>query len=114
MPVAEQGARMAGLEYMQAVASGGVPAPPIAVLMRMRPIEVDRDIRGILQAAGCPEKRSPKWLREPATSENLLFFVQSKIHQRTLNQRVQGSSPCAPTKEIKDITCITTSDLLCR
>jgi uncharacterized protein (TIGR00369 family) len=41
VPVAAQGARMAGLEYMQAVAAGEFPPPPIAVLMRMRPIEVE-------------------------------------------------------------------------
>ena len=41
VPVAAQGAQMAGLEYMQAVAAGEFPPPPIAVLMRMRPIEVE-------------------------------------------------------------------------
>ena len=39
--VAAEGARMSGLEYMQALASGELPAPPIAVLMRMRPVEVE-------------------------------------------------------------------------
>jgi uncharacterized protein (TIGR00369 family) len=32
---------MAGLEYMRALAAGELPPPPIAVLMRMRPIEVE-------------------------------------------------------------------------
>jgi uncharacterized protein (TIGR00369 family) len=41
LEVAAEGARMAGFEYMQALASGELPPPPIAVLMRMRPIEVE-------------------------------------------------------------------------
>jgi uncharacterized protein (TIGR00369 family) len=41
VPVAEAGARMSGLEYMNAVASGELPPPPIGELMRMRPIEVE-------------------------------------------------------------------------
>jgi uncharacterized protein (TIGR00369 family) len=41
VPVAARGARMAGLEYMEAVGSGELPPPPIAVLMRMQPIEVE-------------------------------------------------------------------------
>ena len=32
------------------------------------------------------------------------YMLRSEIgEQRTLNQRVQGSSPCAPTIEIKDL-----------
>lgn len=40
VPTAELGMQMAGLEYMQAVVSGEVPPPPIAVVMRFGPIEV--------------------------------------------------------------------------
>ena len=35
------GAGMAGLDYMRAIAAGELPPPPIAVLMRMQPVEVD-------------------------------------------------------------------------
>jgi uncharacterized protein (TIGR00369 family) len=37
--VAAAGADLSGLEYMSAVASGELPPPPIAGLMRMRPVE---------------------------------------------------------------------------
>jgi uncharacterized protein (TIGR00369 family) len=40
MPTAKLGMEMAGLEYMQAVTAGELPPPPIAVLLRMGPIEV--------------------------------------------------------------------------
>ena len=38
------GAAMAGLDYMRAIAAGELPPPPIAVLMRMQPVEVDPGI----------------------------------------------------------------------
>jgi uncharacterized protein (TIGR00369 family) len=34
------GATMSGLEYMRAIVDGEVPPPPIAVTMRMRPVEL--------------------------------------------------------------------------
>jgi uncharacterized protein (TIGR00369 family) len=34
------GARMSGMDYMQAIVDGVLPPPPIAVTMRMRPIEL--------------------------------------------------------------------------
>jgi uncharacterized protein (TIGR00369 family) len=40
VPTAAAGATMTGMEYMTAVVEGQVPPPPIAVLMRMRPIEL--------------------------------------------------------------------------
>ena len=41
LPTAALGAEMAGLDYMRAIVAGEVPPPPIAVLMRMRPVELD-------------------------------------------------------------------------
>lgn len=38
---ASAGAAMTGIEYMQAIVSGRVPPPPIAVTMRMRPVELE-------------------------------------------------------------------------
>ena len=40
MPTAALGAEMAGIDYMRAIVAGEVPPPPIAVLMRLHPIEV--------------------------------------------------------------------------
>ena len=42
--VAGAGAAMAGIDYMRAIAAGEFPPPPIAVLMRMHPVEVDPGI----------------------------------------------------------------------
>jgi len=37
---AAAGAAMSGMEYMSAIVSGEVPPPPIAVTMRLRPVEL--------------------------------------------------------------------------
>lgn len=42
VPTAAAGATMSGLEYMAAIVAGELPPPPIAVTMRMRPIELER------------------------------------------------------------------------
>jgi uncharacterized protein (TIGR00369 family) len=41
VPTAAVGAKMGGLEYMTAVVRGEVPPPPIAVTMRLRPVELE-------------------------------------------------------------------------
>ena len=40
--VAEVGASMDGLDYMRTLAAGELPPPPIAVVMQMGPVEVER------------------------------------------------------------------------
>ena len=41
VPTAAAGATMTGMEYMTAVVTGEVPPPPIAVTMRLRPVELE-------------------------------------------------------------------------
>ncbi len=41
LPVAAEGAKLPGLEYLRRVSDGELPPPPIAVLMRARPIELE-------------------------------------------------------------------------
>jgi transcriptional regulator with XRE-family HTH domain len=41
VPTAAAGATMTGMEYMTAVVTGAVPPPPIAVTMRLRPVELE-------------------------------------------------------------------------
>ncbi len=38
---AAAGATMSGMEYMAAIVGGALPSPPIAVTMRLRPIELE-------------------------------------------------------------------------
>ncbi len=42
VPTAAAGATMTGIAYMRAVVEGQVPPPPIAVTMRLRPIELEQ------------------------------------------------------------------------
>ncbi len=41
VPTAAAGATMTGMEYMTAVVTGATPPPPIAVTMRLRPVELE-------------------------------------------------------------------------
>jgi uncharacterized protein (TIGR00369 family) len=41
LSVAAEGAGLSGVEYMRQLAEGELPQPPIAVLMNMRPVEVE-------------------------------------------------------------------------
>ncbi|HVY96043.1 MAG TPA: PaaI family thioesterase [Solirubrobacterales bacterium] len=41
IPTAAAGATMTGLEYMSAIVAGEMPPPPIAVTMRLRPVELE-------------------------------------------------------------------------
>jgi uncharacterized protein (TIGR00369 family) len=41
VPTAAAGATMTGLEYMNAVVEAELPPPPIAVVMRLRPLEIE-------------------------------------------------------------------------
>jgi uncharacterized protein (TIGR00369 family) len=41
VPTATVGATMSGIEYMTAVVNGELPPPPIAVTMRLRPVELE-------------------------------------------------------------------------
>jgi uncharacterized protein (TIGR00369 family) len=41
VPTAAAGAAMTGMEYMTAIVTGAMPPPPIAVTMRLRPVELE-------------------------------------------------------------------------
>jgi uncharacterized protein (TIGR00369 family) len=41
LPAAGEGAKLSGLDYMRAVAAGEASPPPIAVLLRFGPVEID-------------------------------------------------------------------------
>src|ERR1041384_5951718 len=43
VPTAAAGATMTGMEYMEAIVAGKLPPPPIAVTLRMGPIELGED-----------------------------------------------------------------------
>ena len=40
-PAPRRGAELNGIEYMRALAAGELPPPPIAVLLRMQPVELE-------------------------------------------------------------------------
>src|SRR5260221_9987845 len=58
VPTAAAGATMSGMEYMEAVVGGKVPPPPIAVTMRLRPIELG-DGRAVFEGEPGEEHYNP-------------------------------------------------------
>jgi uncharacterized protein (TIGR00369 family) len=57
-PTAAAGADMAGIDYMRALAARELPPPPIAVLMRMAPVEVEEG-RAVFQGKPGEEHYNP-------------------------------------------------------
>jgi len=55
---ASVGAQMSGLEYVGAIVAGEVPPPPIAVTMRLRPVEVE-DGRAVFEGEPGEEHYNP-------------------------------------------------------
>ena len=55
---AAAGATMSGIEYMTAVVKGEVPPPPIAVTMRLRPVELEEG-RVVFEGAPGEEHYNP-------------------------------------------------------
>jgi hypothetical protein len=60
VPTAAAGLEMTGLEYMTAVITGQVPPPPIAVTMRLRPVELEE---GRVIFEGEPGEERISWRR---------------------------------------------------
>jgi hypothetical protein len=58
VPVAAAGAAMSGLEYVRAISTGELPPPPIAVLMRMQPVELEPG-RAVFEGAPGEEHYNP-------------------------------------------------------
>ena len=54
----ERGAGLSGLEYLEAIATGEIPPPPIAVLMRMGPTEIS-DGRAVFEGDPGEEHYNP-------------------------------------------------------
>jgi hypothetical protein len=59
VPAAAAGATMTGMEYMAAVVTGQVPPPPIAVTMRLWPIEIESGRVAATAASSSPTASPP-------------------------------------------------------
>src|SRR5262245_7986091 len=94
---------MAGLEYMQAVASGEVPPPPIAVLMRMRPIEVEPG-RAVFEGEPGEEHYNPIGVVHGGYASTLLDSALGCAVHTTLPAGVGYTTLALEVKLVRPIT----------
>ena len=104
-PVAsfERAVGMSGIEHLEAISSGELPPPPIAVLMNMQPVDV---ARGRVTFAGSPgeEHYNPIGLVHGGYASTLLDTVLGCAVQTTLEP---GQAYTTQTIEVKLLRPIT-------
>jgi len=103
LPTAALGAEMAGINYMRAIVAGEVPPPPIAVLMRMQPIEVEEG-RAVFAGEPGEEHYNPIGVVHGGYASTLLDSAMGCAVHTTLPA---GSGYTTQTIEVKLVRPIT-------
>jgi uncharacterized protein (TIGR00369 family) len=103
VPTAAAGATMTGLEYMQAIVAGELPPPPIAVTMRMRPIEL-RDGRAVFEGEPGEEHYNPIGVVHGGYAATLLDSALGCAVHTTLPAGVAYTSLGIEAKFVRPIT----------
>ena len=103
MPTAAAGATMTGIEYMTAIVEGKVPPPPIAVTMRMRPIEIEEG-RAVFEGEPGEEHYNPIGVVHGGYAATLLDSALGCAVHTTLPAGVGYTSLGLETKYVRPIT----------
>ena len=103
VPTAAAGATMTGMEYMTAVVEGQVPPPPIAVVMRMRPIEIGEG-RAVFQGEPGEEHYNPIGVVHGGYAATLLDSALGCAVHTTLEAGVGYTSLGLEAKYVRPIT----------
>ena len=103
MPTAAAGATMTGMEYMQAIVTGELPPPPIAVTMRMGPIEVE-DGRAVFSGEPGEEHYNPIGVVHGGYAATLLDSALGCAVHTTLSAGVAYTSLGIEAKFVRPIT----------
>jgi uncharacterized protein (TIGR00369 family) len=103
VPTAAAGATMSGLEYMTAVSEGRVPPPPIAVLMRLRPIEIEEG-RVVFEGEPGEEHYNPIGVVHGGYAATLLDSALGCAVHTTLPAGIAYTSLGLETKYLRAIT----------
>jgi uncharacterized protein (TIGR00369 family) len=107
-PVAtfERAAGLSGLEHLRAIASGELPPPPIAVLMRMAPVDVTE---GAVAFAGEPDEEhyNPIGVVHGGYASTLLDTVLGCAVQTTLEPGEAYTTQSLEVKLLRPITAAT-------
>ena len=103
VPTAAAGATMSGLEYMTAVVEGAVPPPPIAVVMRLRPIEIEEG-RVVFEGEPGEEHYNPIGVVHGGYAATLLDSALGCAVHTTLPAGVAYTSLGLEAKYVRPIT----------
>jgi uncharacterized protein (TIGR00369 family) len=103
VPTAAAGATMSGLEYMEAIMAGEVPPPPIAVTMRMGPIEVGEG-RAVFSGEPGEEHYNPIGIVHGGYAATLLDSALGCAVHTTLPAGVGYTSLGLEAKYVRPIT----------
>jgi uncharacterized protein (TIGR00369 family) len=100
---AAAGATMSGLEYMKAMVSGTMPPPPIAVTMRLRPIEIAEG-RAVFEGRPGEEHYNPIGVVHGGYASTLLDSALGCAVHTTLPAGVGYTSLGLEAKFVRPIT----------
>ena len=103
VPTAAAGATMTGMEYMRAVVEARVPPPPIAVVMRMRPIEIGEG-RAVFEGTPGEEHYNPIGVVHGGYAATLLDSALGCAVHTTLPAGVAYTSLGLEAKYVRPIT----------
>ncbi len=103
VPTAAAGATMTGMEYMTAIVEGKVPPPPIAVTMRMKPIELG-DGRAVFAGEPGEEHYNPIGVVHGGYAATLLDSALGCAVHTTLPAGVGYTSLGLEAKYVRPIT----------
>jgi uncharacterized protein (TIGR00369 family) len=103
VPTAAAGATMTGIEYMQAIVAGELPPPPIAVTMRMRPVEIGEG-RAVFEGEPGEEHYNPIGVVHGGYAATLLDSALGCAVHTTLPAGVGYTSLGLEAKYVRPIT----------
>jgi len=103
VPTAAAGATMTGIEYMQAMVAGEMPPPPIAVTLRMGPIEVEEG-RAVFSGEPGEEHYNPIGVVHGGYAATLLDSALGCAVHTTLPAGVAYTSLGLEAKYVRPIT----------
>jgi uncharacterized protein (TIGR00369 family) len=101
---AAAGAELSGIEYLRKIVAGELPPPPIGVLMRMRPVELDDAGRAVFEGAPAEEHYNPIGLVHGGYAATLLDSVMGCAVHATLPAGVGYTTLTLELKYVRPIT----------
>jgi uncharacterized protein (TIGR00369 family) len=103
LPAAAAGAEMSGIDYMRAIVAGEIPPPPIAMTMRMGPIEIEEG-RAVFEGEPGEEHYNPIGVVHGGYAATLLDSALGCSVHTTLPAGVGYTSLGLEVKYVRPIT----------